>query len=191
MSKGQLNVRHQGNPPLAYIELLDLLIFLSSSSGSGMEWLFLDLMSWIAFHIECGPWWGEMSEDAIVDAPVPMATSRARRIDPVLKGQLAKTGNEGTLVRSGGKAVALLHRIRKWKINRMGRTMGNDSVTFRQGQYAKAGRAVFDPTRCNIICLSLDASRVSGKDTLYVAMFAPQLGKAMWCPPQVGLGAQT
>ena len=132
-----------------------------------------------------------MNEDPLLDAPVPMATTRARRIDPVLKSALAREACEGGLVRTGAKATALLHRIRRWGKRRVGASTGNQTIQLRVGQYARAAEDEFSRPEHNVLSVAMDASRVSGKDTLYLAVFSPKTQKAFWAPPQVPLRGKT
>ena len=55
--------------------------------------------------------------------------------------------------------------------------------------YLMSGKAAMAPERCAILSVALDATRMSQADTLYVAIWAPSLQRALWCPPQVGIGA--
>ena len=46
-------------------------------------------------------------------------------------------------------------------------------------------RRVFQPSNVQVLSLSCDATRISGKDTLAVVLYALQVSLACWAPPQV------
>ena len=50
--------------------------------------------------------------------------------------------------------------------------------------YGRAGREVFAPRRVHRISLSADATQLSGKDTLEVALYSPELQRVLWAPTQ-------
>ena len=147
------------------------------------------LLSALAFDMEAGPWWARMSTDAIHDAPVPLAVARARRVDPNLRSQLGKEAGKGTLARTGGKSVVLLQRVRKWKVKALGRAVGEAGVESRVAWYWTGGQEFFSPDKCHVLSVALDATRMSGRDTLYLAAYSPELGKGFWLPPQVRASA--
>ena len=126
-----------------------------------------------------------MSENALEDAPVPMAVARTRRIDPLLRQQLGQEAGRATSARTGAKAVQLMHRIRRWKVRRISDTADSSVVEGRAALYEQSCRDAFGPDRCRHLSIALDASRVGGRDTLFLAVYSPELGEAMWLPPQV------
>ncbi len=58
-----------------------------------------------------------------------------------------------------------------------------EAIGRRVVQFWKEGRRVFED--CAIVNIALDATRMGGRDTLYTAMYSPDLKRAVWCPPQV------
>ena len=113
-----------------------------------------------------------------------MAMVRARRVDPTLRDQLGREAGQGGLTRTGSKAIDLMHRARRWHVKRLHDNTGLDAVETRAWQYHEEGSEAFAPGSCNVVSCALDASRVGGRDTLFVALYAPELKKALWCPPQ-------
>eukprot|EP00974_Lingulodinium_polyedra_P094363 9145917-Lingulodinium_polyedra.AAC.1 len=67
-----------------------------------------------------------MSQDAFLDAPVPRAAKRARRIDPHLREQLGQMASSGQLCRTGGQTAKFLQRVRRWNVKAVGKKVAND-----------------------------------------------------------------
>eukprot|EP00974_Lingulodinium_polyedra_P057168 5500626-Lingulodinium_polyedra.AAC.1 len=76
-----------------------------------------------------------------------------------------------------------MERARGWRLGFAKRTASRCLET-RATSYWVAGREAFDPARVAILSVALDGTRMSGKDTLYVALYSPELQRALWCPPQ-------
>ena len=76
-----------------------------------------------------------MSRDALMDAPVPMAVKRSRRIDPVLRDSMAKATMEGTIAKTGDQTSSIMQRARRWKIRRVGSCVANRSIIERMLRY--------------------------------------------------------
>ena len=168
------------------VELGDLLAWLASAASERKFRPFLrSLLAALAFDVDAGPWWDEMSENALTDAPVPMAVKQCRRIDPILKEQLGQEAGRAQAARTGAKAVQLMHRIRRWKVRRISDTAGSSAIAARACLYKQSCRENFGPDRCKHLSIAMDASRVGGRDTLYLALYSPELSEAMWLPPQV------
>ena len=81
-------------------------------------------------------------------------------MDPLLRDQLAREAGEGVLARTGGKAIALLHRIRKWKVRRVSTDVGNRAIDARAAVYKESCQNQFEPGRCNFVRIAMDASRM-------------------------------
>ena len=47
------------------------------------------------------------------------------------------------------------------------------------------GRKVMNTKFVKHISVALDGTRKGGVNSLYLAMYAPRIGKALWMPPQV------
>ena len=175
----------RGEPAKQYVSIAVLLKWFCADAGHRSHAIFHSLCCWLSWVIEQGPWWSRMSRDAFNDAPVPTATRRARRIDPALRDAIAAMGSQGKIARSGPQSVRILERVRKWKVKLIGDRTGDCAINQRQARYWQAGQDLFSGANVLTVSLALDATRMAGKDTLYLAMYSPDLDKSMWCPPQV------
>eukprot|EP00974_Lingulodinium_polyedra_P056876 5471132-Lingulodinium_polyedra.AAC.2 len=176
LAKNLLSTEFVGNPPVRRCSVGSLLVGLSKQgAGSRLASLLRSLCCFLGWHAETAGWWQRMSEDAFLDAPVPRAAKRARRIDPHLREQVAQMASKGGLCRTGGQASNLLQRVRRWKVRLLGRSVANEAVGQRMVRYLGAGRAAFSTSSVQVASVALDASRVGGRDCLYLALFSPQL----------------
>ena len=142
------------------------------------------LLEALGWAIDRSSWWGSASTDVLLDAPVPMGHRRARRLDPALVQALAHAGAEGTFARAPGRLTAAMARFRRWHGQRVtGKTVtaGTSMVML---QYQGAGQAAFSETATPVLSVALDGTRMDGRDTLYVAVYAPATALAIWAPPQ-------
>ena len=186
LHSGELGSRRVGEAAQQVVELADFLAWLASAASERkFRPLLRSLLAALAFEVDAGPWWTEMSQNALEDAPVPLAVSRTRRIDPLLRQQLGHEAGRATLARTGAKAVQLMHRIRHWKVRRISDTAGSSAVAARAALYKQSCRATFGSDSCKHLSIAMDASRVGKRDTLYLALYSPELDQAMWLPPQV------
>ena len=174
-----------GEPRSQLAELCELFPYLSSFGGRRFGKVLRSLLAALSLHIEASNWLDTMSPDAISHAPVPMAITRARRVDPVLREQLAQEAGTGSIARTGGKAVTLLRMIRIWKVRRASNSVGHRAIEARAASYLRGCRNAFQPEHCNVVTVAMDASRMGGRDTMYLALYSPELKQACWLPPQV------
>eukprot|EP00969_Alexandrium_andersonii_P051520 2262782-Alexandrium_andersonii.AAC.1 len=137
--------------------------------GRSVKDMAMHFLLWVAWVVETGPLWNKRNTDASVAAPVPAAAKRARRLDPDLGHAVAASAGERSVGRTSGQVMR--HMARKLEEASMYR-------------YLSAGQALFGSPACKVISVSFDATRLNLKDTLSLAMFSPDLGLGMWCPPQ-------
>ena len=125
-----------------------------------------------------------MPSDASLDAPVPQGRLRAKRIDPNLRDEVAPMLSAGSLSRTSVHVSKLLARVRKWKVKVVGPDLA--SVLWRRDRPTTCvqGESFFSQPHVTTVSVTLDATRMSGRDTLYVALYSPYLDLDFWCPPQ-------
>ena len=149
-------------------------------------WIWRELVCWSAFAIEQGVLWSRASADPL-DIPAPTANSRVRRLNPFLVNAVGRAASHGDLGRTGAKVA----RICKFALNKRGRLQGmarstaNEAIKTRPKRYREHCQAEFHHSQVKILSVSLDASRVSGKDTLYLAVCSTEKSIACWGDPQV------
>eukprot|EP00974_Lingulodinium_polyedra_P064080 6189498-Lingulodinium_polyedra.AAC.1 len=68
----------------------DLLLFLFRRGTPGTKAITRSLLCWLGWVLEASSFWGNASTDALVDAPVPVAARRARRLGRGLVVALAR-----------------------------------------------------------------------------------------------------
>ena len=133
------------------------------------------------------PVWAEASTDALIDCPVPVAHKRSRRIDPSLKRAIGHAIAQRVGGATAGKMHQTMSRFRKRGAKRFGVEICSSAVGGRVRSYIRNGKEKMHKQRH--VSISLDGTRMSGKDTLYCALYAPRLKQAVWLPPQVLMGA--
>eukprot|EP00974_Lingulodinium_polyedra_P048651 4671540-Lingulodinium_polyedra.AAC.1 len=130
--------------------------------------------------LEAGPFWDSCSADPLTAAVAPRGHQRARRIDRHLKRAVVVAAGTKEGGRTPGKVVLYMRRWRLW-----GELEGIEGHNFHKemakemGTYLARGREVFAPGKCCVVSLALDATRLSGRDTLYMALYAPELKLGM------------
>eukprot|EP00974_Lingulodinium_polyedra_P067062 6489585-Lingulodinium_polyedra.AAC.1 len=87
-----------------------------------------------------------MSEDAFLDAPMPKASVRSRRIDPHLVQAVAQMASEGRLARTTAQAQRWLQRVRP-AMKAFSMRSACRSLERRARSYWLAGRNAFDPAK--------------------------------------------
>ena len=129
--------------------------------------------------------WANSSTDALVDAPVPMATKRSRRLALPLRIAVGKALATGEVGRTGGRVAKSLQRFRKWGHKRFGATACANAVSGRVRSYIREAKGKLNCQFTRHISVACDGTRMAGRDVFYAALFAPELDVACWCPPQV------
>ena len=141
-------------------------------------------LCWLAYVAEqkdpeaCG------SQDALANAPVPRGLKRARRVDTEITHALAAAAGKGDTVKSGRKAVRMLHRFRRVPQWVLSGDTGNRAIEQRVASYYAGVQDVFGGDVPRTISLVMDGTRLSLLDMLYAAIYDPVRKVAAWCPPQ-------
>ena len=89
----------------------------------------------------------------------------------------------GTDARNFPQLQRMMLRSRGWKMKFALRS-AQKCPEARAASYWRSGRRLFGPDKVHALSLSADATRLSGKDTLAVALYSPELKRALWAPPQ-------
>ena len=171
-----------------FVHVVDLMVWLVQRGGRRCRSVARSLLCWVGHVGDRQELWETMSTDALVNAPIPMAAKRARRLDPLLVDALAKCANVGELARSGSQAVAITVRWRKFLKPSMSTAVGNLFPGRRARVYFDKGREAFHSSRVRTVAIAVDVAIMGGRDTLYSVLYSPQQQYALWCPPQVVSG---
>ena len=168
------------------VPLHRLLVFLAKSGSDACMWIWRELVCWLSWMLETGPLWRSASSDAL-DIPAPRGPRRARRLNPHLLDALGKVAGEGDLARSGAKAAQVLRFAlrRRGLWHGVGKRAGNEAQNTRAKRYRLCSGEAMDSSKVRVLSVAMDASRVGGKDTLYTAMWAPELSQGCWGDPMV------
>ena len=163
--------------------LKDLLVWLAGRQHPESLSLLRQLLGCCAFALEQGPFKSNGSSDALADAPVPRASTRARRLDPLLAEAVAREAGTGAAARTGHKVALMMARFRKGGFKKLGKSTANHATYKRMSAYHKAAQAMF-ANGSHTRHVAFDATRMNGRDTLYCCLGGPEQ-QCCWCPPQV------
>ena len=94
------------------MHLATFLQWLSSSSNDLVQWVLFQVICWVAFFVETGPWILEATDDAL-QAPLPSANRRMRRYSQSLKEEVAKAAAEGSHGRSARQVLENMSRFQR------------------------------------------------------------------------------
>ena len=120
-----------------------------------------------------------------LDSPAPRGRLRSRRINKWLLNAYGRAAGQGDLARTGAK----LERVLRWAHRKRGANQGLTSDTANKAQSVRAKRyrdtcaEEFHFHKVRVVSVSQDASRMSGKDTLYCAFYDPARDIACWGDP--------
>ena len=149
------------------------------------------LIRWLAWGIDHGKVWGDASTDALMDAPMQRGPKRLRRLDPMLGEAMAKLAGQGQMARTGATSMQIAMRMRRWVAKKSTCKHGNVFIKTRQARYLTMVREAAMPAQKSpIISVAMDATRMGGRDTMYLALYMPALGVGFWCPPQARGGTR-
>lgn len=102
----------------------------------------------------------------------------------MLVDAIGQEAGERGIGSTGASVAKSLNRMRGWKVKRVRKTAANAALFERQYAYWMAAKSGLDPARVGTICVAMDATRMGGLDTLYMAAFCPETQLACWLPPQ-------
>lgn len=141
-------------------------------------------------HFLC--WLSRLVDEAVpttssvdpLDAPVPQGRQRARRLHKELKQGVVDLILETKVAKSGGHALRIVKRFKHMTRNLC-------SSGFNRADQAEAmailaaASAHFKEHDEPFVSLAWDATRISGRETLWTACCSPSSNHAAWAPPQV------
>eukprot|EP00974_Lingulodinium_polyedra_P078526 7604328-Lingulodinium_polyedra.AAC.1 len=105
-----------------------------------------------------------MSTDALLDAPVPRAAKRSRRLDPVLRDAVAKEASSSTLTRTGAQVAKLMERVRRWNIRRISASLALRTIAPRMARYRTAVQEALKGEVAPILSVACDGTRMGKRD---------------------------
>ena len=161
------------------VKLWRLALWLTGGSGKRTYIAAHSLLSWLSWLLEHSSLWEQASSDALLHAPAPQGVTRSRRIDPVLRQALGRASAEGLAGRSGSHLVKVMARFRRWGKPRVHRGQVATARDERVHCYRQLGLTTFTRERANVLCIACDGARMGKWDTLYAALWAPQLQVGM------------
>ena len=141
-------------------------------------------LCWLSGVLEPGAFLQPEDVDP-VDIPVLMGRVRVRGIDPLLKQGVMDLVGKDKLTKSSAAAAKILQRFRHW-----GGTMFASRSAQRWERPQVAAYLAWAASRLQAACpkvlhISWDATRLGGKDTVWLAVTDPEGCGAIWAPPQV------
>ena len=146
------------------------------------------LVLFLALMLERGAWLEAASRDPL-DAALPVASVKRRRISREVKDRVAEAGSEGQLGQSGRQVLQIMGRWGRWQQQAF--KTANSFLPGRVAAYWQAGQEAFRAGGGPVLSLSWDATRAGGKEMLFSCIWSPALQKGMWLPPQVVLPSST
>ena len=169
------------------VPLHRLLVFLLNSGSAPCMWLWRALVCWLAWALESGPLWEKASSDAC-DIPAPRGPKRARRLNPHMLNALGKLAGQGVVARTGAKAAKVLGFAlrRRVFLDGVAKRTANEVQSTRAKRYRETAAKHMASSKVGVLSVAMDASRVSGKDTLYTALWGSDVGRGCWGDPMVG-----
>ena len=151
-----------------------------STKGSMCLGLLSSLACFVALGIELCPWLQQASTDALL-LPVPRGHKRNRRVPDALKTEVARVAGEGGLARSCNAALQVVRRFNRFA--RFQKPQSSNQWVVREvAGYFEAVRRQWSGDAGPIVSISMDATRLGGRETLVAAMWSSTLRLAAWCP---------
>ena len=143
--------------------------------------LLLQALHWLAEAVEASSRWAGASDDPL-QLPMPKGRQRLRPIAPAIKQGVTREASKGHLGRSGHAVAKCLQRFMRHGFFAKGANRWLDQCLAIKLQAQRKFMAGCAPV---VVGLSMDATRLSGFDELWVAMSLVREGFAAWAPPQV------
>eukprot|EP00974_Lingulodinium_polyedra_P048634 4670031-Lingulodinium_polyedra.AAC.1 len=147
-------------------------------AGSGASAVLRSPLCCLGAVLEREGVWEGASRDAVRDAPVPQGNKRARRMDPALRRAMAEAVGSRQAGRTARQFCTAFRFFRKEVAGRV------NAPTVEQGQlerlflYWQTGREAFSPSKCAVLGMSTDGTRMSKRDTAFMALYSPTLDMA-------------
>ena len=165
----------------------DLLLLLFPSKDPVCKAFIRSLLCTLAYIIDESHYWSSASAstDAILDCPVLVANTRARRLEPELKRAIGKEIGARTGGATAGKFHKTMGRFRQWSKARFGVKVCANAHGGRLKSYRLHSRVIMHHTKVKQISIAMDGTRKGHRNYLYCALYAPRVKQAVWLPPQV------
>lgn len=167
------------------IDVLTLLLALIGVCIPEVVALTRSLVCSIGYCVEQSDLWAKASTYQLMDTPLPMGVRRSRRPSQGFRRALGKAISESQGGSTPGKVCQTLSKYRKFGIKRFRVTAATDAFKGRVKIYIREAKAMFAHDPCRHISLATDGTRMGQKDMLYCVLYASEVGKAVWLPPQV------
>ena len=150
--------------------------------------MFRSLVVTIAYLLDRTDMWSNASVDALMDTPVPKAVKRSRRLSEPFRRALGEAIAKRLGGTTPGKVVSTLQRYRRWGPSKFMIKPATNALRGRVRSYIRECKTIFSTDRCRHISYACDGTRMGQKDIMYSSLFAPELNRAAWLPPQVICG---
>ena len=118
--------------------------------------------------------------------PLLRGAKRARRLPTTLKTAVVDMAAAGNLARSNRQVMEVAHRFQH-NLRGVRARSCNPWTLLAAQRYFTASRQLFKKA-WTTLSVTLDGTRLAGKDQLWLAFCSPQLQKVAWAPPQVPQG---
>ena len=140
------------------------------------------IFRWVADYIDSCQCWVGVRRDPL-HLPIGHAVVRSRAVHPVIVKAVVSEVSAGKLGRSGN---AVCQGLVRFSYNRMGLKpkTGNKWTDPTFGQEACARWRYLQSLVTDHYSICLDATRLGGLDTLFLALHLPQYNLTGWCPQQ-------
>ena len=168
-------------PVLPVIKLLVALVKLNQDR---FKVVFASLVSWLSLVLEARFERLEPSDDPL-ELPTFQGPVRSRRVDQATKAAVVSIAMSKGLASSGAQAMAVLQNFKRFMWGRSAATANSWGISAARN-YLLKGMAWCKDSSWSTVCLAWDATRVSGRESLWFAWCSPDLPKAFWGPPAVG-----
>ena len=165
--------------------LADFILWLHGLGRPQARQLHVELIQWVSLCVDYEGFFGTLDDDPL-QTPIPSANKQVRNIPVRFKEAVVKAAASGGDYRSSAHVMNI---VKKWRYKNMKITpqSGNANSWHEpvMRTYLWALQTAMRDSPSDIYSVSLDATRVSGKDYLFSSIFPPSLGMAGWCPPVV------
>lgn len=168
------------------VPLTALLQWLWRQSGPSTKAVLRSLLCWLGWVVESAQFWATAPQDPLLDAPVPLANRRARRLDKHMLQAVGESMGSSRALNAPGRVTEILARFRRWRgKSRLGRSSAMSGLDMRLQRYQAAGQQALSPEASPMLGAAFDGTRMGQKDTFYTCIYSPSQGIGMWAPPQV------
>jgi hypothetical protein len=171
--------------PTWKVGLSDLLSFFYDQGDAARQW-FLCLLAWCQVALELGGCVNDASVSTNpLEIPLFRAGSRSRWVPSALKEAIAQEAHGPDGPSSAAKVAQTLGRYGKQRLRCLipGRWSAMSAVRLQCLRYFHSARELFNE-RVEFLSVAFDGTRLGKKDVLQIALTSPDIGKAVFGPPQ-------